>query len=249
MHRNLNFLYETTKASFKLRNEGSFLGVFWYLLGPLLTFFILYLVFSGRLGGGVENYPIYLLSGIFVWNFFSAASSRSLNSVMSQAGLIKSLPVRRDVLVIAAVLDVFVSHLFELGIFLGFAIYFGVLSPTALLFTVILAMQFIFVLGISFALSSLHFVFRDLGQIWSVITRAWWFATPIFYVLNKGGPGEKVSMVNPMYHSIELSRDVLIYAELPNMNSLIIFAIFSAVSFAAGYFIFSKLSPRFSEFV
>jgi len=249
MRRHLNFLYETTKASFKLRNESSYLGVFWYLLGPFLTFVILLLVFSGRLGSDVELYPLYLLSGIVVWNFFSAATSCSLTAVMGQANLIKSLPIRRDVLVLAAVLDVFISHFFELAILFGLTLYFEVLSITALFFPLILILQFIFVIGTGLALSSLHFVFRDLGQVWSVLMRAWWFATPIFYVLNEGGPGEKVNMFNPMYHSIDLSRDVLIYGKLPNITSFIIFAIFAVVAYMVGHFIFKRISPRFAEYL
>jgi len=249
MRRYLNLLYGMTKASFKLRNESSYLGVFWYLLGPFLTFIILLLVFSGRLGSDVELYPLYLLSGIVVWNFFSASTSCSLTAVMGQANLIKSLPLRRDILVLSAVLDVFVSHLFELAILFVFMLYFGVLSVTALFFPLILILQLVFVLGTGFALSSLHFVFRDLGQVWSVLMRAWWFATPIFYVLNEGGPGEKANMFNPMFHAIDLSRDVLIYAQPPNIVSLAIFSFFAITSFVAGYVIFHKLSPRFAEFI
>ncbi|MBU2259492.1 ABC transporter permease [Patescibacteria group bacterium] len=249
MRRHLNFLYETTKASFKLRNESSYLGVFWYLLGPLLTFGILLLVFSARLGSGVEHYPLYLLSGIVMWNFFSASTSSSLNAVMGQASLIKSLPVRRDLLVLSTVFDVFFSHVFELVILFGLMVYYGVLSETALFFPLIFILQLLFALGTGFALSSLHFVFRDLGQVWSVLMRAWWFATPIFYVLHEGGPGEKVNMFNPMYHSIDLSRDVLIYGKTPNITSLIIFACFAVAAYGIGYFIFSRISPRFAEYL
>ncbi|MBU0766563.1 ABC transporter permease [Patescibacteria group bacterium] len=249
MRKHFNLLFEMTKVRFKLRNEGSFLGVFWYLLGPLLTFIILLLVFSARLGSGVEHYPLYLLSGIVIWNFFSASTSSSLNSIMGQAGLIKSLPVRRDLLVFSTIFDAFFSHIFELVILFGLMAYFGVLSKTILLFPIILILQLMFALGTGFALSSLHFIFRDLGQVWSVLMRAWWFVTPIFYVLNEGGPGEKVNMFNPMYHSINISRDVLIYGKIPNTTSLIIFTCFAIAAYVMGYFIFTRISPRFAEYI
>ena len=245
----LHILFTTTKSSFKLRNENSYLGVFWYLLGPLLTFSILLLVFSHRLGANVERYPLYLLCGIVVWNFFSQATSRSLTAVMSRATLLKSLPLRRDVFVLSAVLDVFISHLFELAIFLLFAVYYGVFSLTFFFFPLILLLQFFFVLGTGFILSSLYFIFRDLGQIWSVVVRAWWFATPVFYALHEGGPGEKVNMFNPMYHAIDLSRDVLVYNTLPSIASLLILAGFAAVFFIVGYIVFHRIAPCFAEYV
>ena len=242
-------IFALAKTDFLQRNERSYLGIFWYLLGPVLTFIILYLVFSHRLGAGVDNYPLYLLCGIVVWNFFGAASAHSLNAIISQAGLIKSIPVRKDSLVIAVVLDISFSHLFEIIIFLGFAFYFKVLSATALFFPIILLIYFFFVLGVSFALAALQCVFRDLSQIWSVFMKAWWFATPIFYVLYEGGKGEKVSTFNPMFHVIDLSRDVLIYGKVPQSSSMIILASFAALAMLLGLLIFKKLSPRFAELV
>ncbi|MCF7844286.1 MAG: ABC transporter permease [Kiritimatiellales bacterium] len=249
MHKNFDFIFELTKARFKLRNEGSFLGVFWYLLGPLLTFIILLLVFSARLGSNIEHYSSYLLTGVVVWNFFSAATSQSLNAVMGEATLIKSLPVNKRHIVLSVVLDVFFSHIFELLLLSVFLIYNGSLSVTALFFPILLAFQFIFTFGVGLMLSSLHFIFRDLGQVWSVLMRAWWFATPIFYMLHPGGPGEKVSMFNPMFYSIELSRDVLVYSRVPDLLLLGIFACFALVVYGVGSVIFNRISPKFAEYV
>jgi len=249
MRNVLNILYQTAKSSFKLRNESSYLGIFWYLLGPLLTFGILYYVFSGRLGSGVGDYPLYLLSGIVVWNFYSAGSSRSLTAIMGNAGIIKALPVRRDAIVISGMIDAFVSHLFEIAILLAFCAILGTLTPIALLFSAVLLLQFLFALGTGFLLSALYVFFGDLGQIWSVLTKAWWFATPIFYTLSEGGPGKTLSMFNPMYHSIELSRNLLVYGILPPLSSWVILALFSVLTLVLGYAVFHKLSPRFAEFI
>jgi len=249
MKQSLNILYQTTKASFKIRNASSYLGFCWYLLGPILTFIILLSVFSHRLGADIEHYPLYLLSGIVIWNFFSTGTSRSLTCVFGQAGLIKSLPVRRELLVLSTVLDVLVSHLFEIVVLLAIASYYGVLSITVLFLPVALILNFLFTLGVSYALSALMFVFRDLGQIWSIVTKVWWFATPIFYALYEGGKGEKVSMFNPMFHILDISRDVLIYGTVPDLKSLLILFAFSSVSLLVGILIFRKLYPHFAEHV
>lgn len=249
VRQSINILYQTTKASFKIRNAGSFLGICWYLLGPILTFIILLLVFSHRLGADIEHYPLYLLSGIVIWNFFSTGTSRSLTSVFAQAGLIKSIPVRRELLVLSTVLDVLISHLFEIVVLLAIAAYYGVLSITILFLPIALLLNFVFTLGVSYALSALMFVFRDLGQIWSIVTKVWWFATPIIYALYEGGKGEKISMFNPMFHVLDVSRDVLIYGSVPDLKSLLILSAFSITALFIGILIFRKLYPHFAEYV
>lgn len=232
-----------------MRNASSFLGVFWYLLGPLLTFIILLIVFSGRLGSHVEHYPLYLLSGIVMWNFFSAGTSHALSCLMSQAGLIKSLPVRREFLVLSTVFDVLVSHFFEIAIFLLIAWFYGVLTPTVLVFPFIVLLNIFFTFGVGLGLSALFFVFRDLGHVWSIVIKIWWFATPIFYALFEGGKGEKVSVFNPMYHIIHSAREVLIYGQLPEASSLLIASGFAVAALIVGFTIFSFLNPRLAEYV
>jgi len=184
-----------------------------------------------------------------MWNFFSAGTSRALTCVFGQAGLIKSLPLRREILVLSTVLDVLLSHLFEIAILFLIAAYYGVLSFVILFFPIALILNFIFTLGVSYALSALIFVFRDLGQIWSILTKVWWFATPVFYSLYEGGKGEQVSMFNPMFHVLDISRDVLIYGSMPDPKSVVILTTFSLGSFVVGMLIFRKLNPHFAEYV
>tara|TARA_B100001971_G_C18243864_1_gene572793 strand:- start:1518 stop:1958 length:441 start_codon:yes stop_codon:yes gene_type:complete len=146
-------------------------------------------------------------------------------------------------------LDVLISHLFEIVIFFLIAAYFGVITFTIIFFPIVLVLNFIFTLGVSYALSALIFVFRDLGQIWSILTKVWWFATPIFYALYEGGRGEKVSMFNPMFHILDISRDALIYSSAPDPKSLLILVAFSFGSLFIGILIFWKLYPHFAEYV
>src|SRR4030042_3140482 len=88
----LDLSLEIAKSSFKLRNEGSYLGIFWYLLNPLLLFLLLLLVFSDRLGNSIPSYPLYLLLGIVIFNFFQQATTESTKIIVRDYGeLIKSI--------------------------------------------------------------------------------------------------------------------------------------------------------------
>jgi len=243
----LNFLFEITKASYKLQNENSYLGVVWYLLGPLLLFGILLFVFSKRLGANVEHYPLYLLIGIISWNFFATATGRSMTVFLRNAGLLKALPIRLDLLVVSSVLHALISHVLEIVLFIGIALYFGVIPVLFPLYLLVLFLSLLFTLGVSFFLSSIFMFLRDIEQIWSVVTRAWWFATPIFYALTPTGPGTKISLFNPLYYSIHMSRELLIYERIPPMGLWLGLGSFSIIFLAIGYGIFTLLHTRFVD--
>lgn len=234
----LSLLWELTKVNIKLQHERSCLGVLWYLLGPLLLFAVLLFVFAGRLGSHIEQYPLYLLLGIVLWNFFSTATDRSMNVLQSNAGILKSLTVRKELFVLSAVFTALVSHFFELIVYTSISLWYGVMPSGIAWFLIILFVHTIFTLGLCFFLSGLFLHFRDVAQIWSIINRVWWFATPILYAATAFGPGQKFNMINPLYYAIHLSREVLIYAREPSLFMLGTFAGFAALSLVVGYSVF-----------
>ena len=243
--KDMALLYEVTKSNFKLQNENSVLGVLWYLLGPLLLFGIMLFVFSHRLGAGIEKYPLYLLMGIITWNVLSTGTGRSMTVITGNAALIKALPLRIEIFVVAAVLHAFITHSIEILVFMGLLLWFGI-SPMLLpLYLVVLCIGFLFTLGVGFFLASVYVLFRDVQQVWSVLTRAWWFATPIFYVATETGPGAKLSLLNPMYYYIHLSRELLIYQRIPDITFGILFISFAVGSLIIGYSTFRTLRSSF----
>lgn len=240
----LSLLWELTKANLKVQNENSYLGILWYLLGPLLLFGILLVVFSGRLGARVEHYPLYLLLGIVLWNFFATATGRAMSVLQSNAGLLKTLPVKKELLVLSVVLTALVSHIFELMVYAAISLWFGVVPTGYLVFALVLLLSVTFTVGISFFLAGVFVHFRDVGQIWSIISRVWWFATPIFYVLTPTGPGRVVSQYNPLYLVITLGRDTLIYSKPVDTVYLGLLALYAVVSLIVGYAVFVVTTRR-----
>ena len=130
---------------------------------------------------------------------------------------------------------------------MGIALYMGVVPALIPLYILVLMQALLFTLGVSFFLSSIFIFLRDIEQIWSVMTRAWWFATPIFYALTPTGPGSKVSLFNPLYYIIHMSRELLIYGRIPSMELWAGLAFFTCMSLAIGYGIFMHLQSRFVD--
>jgi len=243
-----DLILQLTKTSFKLRNEGSYLGIAWYLLNPLLIFLVLYLVFAKRMGADIEHYGLYLLLGLIVWNFLSLTTTTAMNNLLSNSMLIKSLNFKRESLIISSIMMGLVSHFFEIFVFLFFLFFFGIKPFLIILYPLILILLSLFALGLSFILSSLVVYFRDLNNIWVFVSRVWWFATPIFYSINQdSGLIYRINLFNPMYYFLDASRDLLIYSKLPQLNSLIILLSFSIGSFILGHLIFKKLKNKFAE--
>ena len=101
------------KAGFKLRNEGSFIGIFWYLLEPLLMFMIL-INLQGVMNTRIEMYPIYLFLGLIMFNFFANSTSQAITMLSSKAKFIKSMRIPHESLVISGMLQTTFSHIFEI---------------------------------------------------------------------------------------------------------------------------------------
>ena len=238
-----------TKASLKLQHEQSFLGILWYLLGPAMLFGILVYVFGGRLGADIPHYPLYLLLGIITWNFFSTATSRCIGIFISNAALIKAMPIRLELLVLSAVVHAFVSHLIEIAIFIVVMFLYGVAPGQLVGYACVLLFAFLFTCGMSMVLATLYVFANDIGQIWSVVTRAWWFATPIFYAPSPTGPGARYSLFNPLYDIISASREFLIYDRIPDRQVLVALAGFSVLSCVIGLVLFRFLRPRIVDYL
>jgi len=237
------------KTEFKQRNEGSYLGMLWYLLNPLLMFTLLFLVFGDRLGGSIPHYPLYLLLGIIIFNSFHQATTESTRQIIENDYLIKSVHFPYISLICGVVLKTLFSHILEIIVFTGFLVFFQVSAKGIVFYPIILALFSLFVLGVSSALSAAAVYLIDLGNIWMFVSRLLWFATPIFYSIENQTRLLYFNMLNPMYYFITASRDILIYQKPPHAWIICGMIVFAAVSITAGMLIFNKLKGKFAEMV
>jgi ABC-2 type transport system permease protein len=217
-HRNKALLTELVRTDFKLRYQGSVLGYAWSLLRPLFMFLILYLVFAVvfKVGESIPNYPIYLLLGIVMWNFFQEMTSQSLSSIVGRGDLIRKIRIPRWMIVVSAS----VGALINLGLNMIVVMIFVLVSGMDLLATSPLILFFIlevylFSLGIGLLLSALFVKYRDISYIWDVFLQAGFYATPILYplALVTSEAMQKVIMLNPMAQAIQGARNVFVTPE------------------------------------
>lgn len=237
------------KAEFKTRNEGSYLGVFWYLLNPILTFLLLSLIFGDRLGNNIRYYPLYLLLGVVMFNFFQSATVDSTKIIRQNRWVIKSINFEREALVLGVVIKTLFSHLFEFLLFLIVAIYYGAFSFAILYYFPILAVFSIFTFGACLFLSSLTVCFIDMENIWNFGIRILWLATPVFYSVGGQTKLFYFNLLNPVYYFITMGRNIIIYNNFSEPWAIFGALGCAAVSFLLGILVFNKLKPKFAELV
>ncbi len=240
---------ELAKAGFKEKHEGSYLGIFWYLLNPLLMFMLLLLIFSDRLGANIPSYPLYLLIGIIMFNFFQKVTVESTKIINDNRRIVKSIKFPMESLVISIVIKTFFSHIFEIMLFIGFMIFFHNSIIGIIYYPLILIFFCIFIYGSSLTLSALSVHFTDIENIWSFVSYILWLGTPIFYSIGGQTRLLYANMLNPVYYFIAVSRDVVIYNRVPELWLVAGMILHALVFLVVGTLIFNKLKVRFAELV
>lgn len=245
----LRLLMAFAITEFKLRNEGSYLGFFWYLLSPILTFLLLFLIFASRLGSNIADYPLYLLMGIILFNFFQFTTTESTRVIQNYRGIIRSIYFPKEVLVGQLVVKTFFSHIFEVLLFALLMAFSHVPLWGVLYYPFILVFLSFFTMGISFTLCALTVYVSDLENVWSFASRLLWFATPIFYAAQGIHGISFLNKFNPMYYFITVARETVIYRHVPDTFLILGIVGFSFISFFGGLWVFYLLKSRIAEMI
>ncbi|MCA9866233.1 MAG: ABC transporter permease [Anaerolineales bacterium] len=249
----------------KVRYKNSVLGILWSVLNPLFLMVVFTIVFSVLAGNEIRDYPIFVLTGLIPWNFFSGSLTSGTTAITSNSGLVKKVYFPRELLPAAAVLSNLVNFLFAFLVLIVFLYIFGIgLTVHALWVPLILLTQIIFTLGLGLLLGSLTVFYRDVLMILEVVMLAWFFLTPVFYSLETFGqsstilgftfvPAQLLRWINPMASIIDGYRTVLWGTYTSNgpvamyPPYLLRTFVTSVIVFVIGYGVFNRLNPLFGE--
>jgi ABC-2 type transport system permease protein len=218
-------LAELVRTDFKLRYQGSVLGYAWSLLRPLLLFLILYIVFAKflKLGASIPNYPIYLLLGIVLWQFFSDMTNQSLGSIVERGDLIQKIRIPRWLIIVSSSISALINFGLNLIVVLIFMfVNHTDLLITALWFPLLLIEVYVLGLGLSLILATAFVKYRDVSYIWEVVLQAGFYATPILYPLGliTNQFFQKLLLMNPMAQVIQDARYSIVTHETLTINSV-----------------------------
>lgn len=240
-------LRELVVRDLKVKYRRSFLGYLWSLLNPLLMMAVMTFVFSYMFRFDIENYPLYLICGQTLWAFFNESTNMAMYSVLGNGALIKKVYIPKFIFPMSRVVSSFVTMSFSLGaILIVLLVTRAPLYWQALLFPIPLVLLLIFSMGVGMILSALSVYFRDITHLYSVITLAWMYATPVFYPTSSMPP-EVVAVLklNPMYYYLDFFRQLVLYGTIPSTVTWAICIFASLLTLAIGLIVFRKLQRNF----
>lgn len=253
----LILLRQLVKTDFKLRYQGSALGYAWSLLRPLFLFVILYVVFARflKVGDTIPHYPVYLLLGIVLWNYFVEITAGSVSSIVGKGDLMRKLSFPKYIIVLAGSMSAVINLGLNFVVVGAFMLLTGVDTGIRSLLIIPLIFELTLLgLGLAFALSALFVKFRDVAYIWEVITQAAFYATPILYPLSLVPvAAQKYLLLNPAAQVIQDARHALITPATITIGNIwspvewLIPILISILIFISGSAYFRMRSKYFAE--
>ena len=242
------------KNDFKTKYAGSYLGIIWAFIQPIVTVLVYWFVFEvGFRSGAVMEVPwvLWLIAGIVPWFFFSDALNGGTTSLIEYSYLVKKVVFQIDILPIVKIISALFVHIF----FVAFTIFMYVINgiyPTVYALQVIYysLCLFIFVLGLTYVTSAVIVFFRDLGQIINILLQVGIWMTPIMWDETMMGEGTRwILKVNPIYYIVNGYRESMISHVWfwENPTQLIYFWFVTVCVFALGIVMFRRLKVHFAD--
>jgi ABC-2 type transport system permease protein len=263
----LYLLQQLVSRDFKVKYKRSVLGVAWSVLNPLFTMIILNLVFSTLFAMGkypdIKNYPVYLLTGLVLFNFFSEATSLSNGAVVTNFNLLTKVYIPKYIFPLSKVLSSAVNLLFSLIalylIFIEEMLRVGNVSLSFTHFFLIydLVCFIIFTIGVGLILSTLTVFFRDMFYIWGVVLTAWNYLTPIMYPVSMITSHKSavttfmmfVFKVNPLYYYVKYARTAVLDNTVPDAKMHLACLGFALLFLLIGVLFFRKKQDKFIYYI
>ena len=251
----------------KLKYRRSFLGYLWSILTPLLSMAVMAIVFTKMFKRSIENYPLYLICGNILFSFMRESTNQALYSVIGSAALLKKTYVPKYIFTLSKVTSCMVNFVLSLGALLIVMIATG--QPFRwmnLLIIVPIIELYVFCVGLGLLLAAGTVFFRDIKNIWSVVTLAWMYLTPIFYSVESFNESTEPGVIvvstlgliirrfNPMYMYIQQFRYFIMQYEVALIEvpcNLLVWrgALCSVLMLAVGLLTFNATKNKFILYI
>lgn len=259
--RNRILLNELSKTDFKLRYQGSILGYLWAIIRPFLMFGIMYLVFAKflRFGDEIPHYPVYLLVGTVLWNFFIECTNQGIQSLLIRSDLMRKIAFPKWIIVLSATTTALINLGINFVVIILFSFFSGIAPSLGWLLVPFLILElYLLSLGLALLLGSINIKYRDIQSIWEVLVQALFYAVPIIYPIQMVATYSNFTahllMLNPIAQVIQDVRSLLVtdatltsWEILPHFLLNFIPLLLVGLVFIAGMFVFKHKSKYFAE--
>ena len=240
-------LLELIKKDIKAKYKDSVLGLLWSFFNPLLQMIVLTIVFSTFFGHRIPNYPVYLLTGRLVFDFFANGTRGSMSSIRSNASIIKKIYVPKYMFSLGVVASEFVNFLISLVVLVMVMIATRAPFYISLVYTIIpIFLLIILIIGVGLILTTLTTFFTYILYLWGVMITMLTYLTPIFYPISII-PDKYIFFfkLNPIFAVVYTCRQCIMYNSFPNIHYILYLAAWAFASLIIGVYIFYKYQDQF----
>lgn len=238
-------------AELKLQYRGASLGFIWTLLNPLALLLVYLVAFSFVLRFNIDNFTLYLLTGLLHWQFFANATTVSTEALIHSAHLIQNIRFPRIVLPLAVVgakgIHLMLAMVPYMLLFIPMG---GQFWSGMLLYPFIFLLQTIFVIGMALSVSILTIYFRDLKHLLEVGIQMLFWLTPIIYTIDHVPEWvHNFFRINPMMSFVISYQDILYLNQVPSSSNWGLMIFMALGSLALGSFLFSRLQANMEDYL
>jgi len=245
-----SLIFHFAILNIKMRFKSTYLGVLWAAIEPLLTFIVLYLVFTS-IRARQEDYAIYLITGVMFYHIFVRGTAGGLTSLIGNAGIIIAFNIKREFFPVVSTAAIGLLAFVDIAVFFSLMPVFQFIPDwTLVLLPIPLILVIFLVLGMSYLLSIASVFVRDIQHIWTIITFTLLFLSPIFwFVKDVSGFLLVIQQINPVGQLIEISHALVVYKEVPPLSDWLYTTAFVFAIFFVGYFVFQKYENKIGEMI
>ena len=244
-----NLIFQLVRRDVLTRYKRSVLGIAWTMLNPLGMMLVLSLAFSQVLKADIVGYPVFVLSGLMGWNFFSQTTTASMVNLVWGGGLLKRIYIPRSAFALAAMGTGLVNVAFSLVPMAVVLIFTGMPLHWTILFLPVPTMLLLFFsLGIGLLISTWAIYFPDVSEMYQIVVTAWMYLSPVIYNDSMLPPNFQIwfSRLNPMYNIIRLFRMPIYDGRLPTWEEFLPSLLVSVVVLIIGWVVFTSKSDEFA---
>ena len=249
--RNWFLFTELVKRDFKRKYKGTVLGVLWSVLSPMLTLFVMKIIFTEFFGRNTPHYTIYLFAGNICMAFYKEATKSGMTSLLSNASVITKINIPKYLFIFSRIVSSFVNYMLTIVVFFIFCIFdkitFG-WHMLSLVYPVICIT--VMSVGIGMILSAVYVFFRDTSYFYDVFLTLLTYLSAIFYTLDKFTPEQqRIFLLNPVFCIIKYFRTVVIDGHIPSLEFHALCAFYAIFFLIIGFIMYKKFNHSFIYYI
>ncbi|NBD27564.1 ABC transporter permease [Paenibacillus glycinis] len=247
LYKYKDLFFELVRKDIKLKYKNSILGVLWSMLNPLLMMVVLSLVFMEFFKNNIPNFPVYVLIGRLVYQYFSEATNFAMDSINVNSQLIRKVYVPKYFFPLSRVVSSLITTILTLVPLALTMVITGLpLRWINLMIVFPLFYLLVIVAGVGLLLSAITVFFNDMKHMYSIFLLLLMYMTPIFYPASII-PEKYLTLIklNPIFPIVEMFRDFLMYNTMPDISAHLYLIMNMVIYGGIGLLVFYKTQDRF----